>query len=417
MRRAAVVRGAAVLLVVVFASVAAAACGRDGDGETDGHGGGTSAGDPTSDTRAVGPDPPVALPAGEDLYQPPDSLGDGPAGSLVWYDESPSIGEARAWRTLARSSDGEGRTTWVTARVFRPVGPAPEGGFPVAVWAHGTAGLADQCAPSRSGALVPGITNLLLAGFVVVAPDGAGLGTPGSAAYLVGVSEGRAVLDSARMATQVPGADAGDDVALWGYSSGGQAVLFAAQQAAAYAPDLTILGTAAVAPVSDMARFAGVAAAFPFTFGYAFMTFGAWSDVYDVDLTTIFAPGAMSELPLLGEACAQEIAPHFALTPIEQLRVTDATVTAPWVDLMAQNSVGASAASGPVLLIQGTDDPIIDPASTDALAQRLCGVGVDVELRSVPGARHEVVFPTAPDVVAWFADRSAGVSAVSTCSP
>ena len=368
-------------------------------------------------TPAVVADPPVALPAGENLYQPPEALGDGPAGSLVWYDESPSIGEARAWRTLARSSDGEGEPTWLTVRVFRPVGPAPEGGFPVVVWAHGTAGLADQCAPSRSAALVPGISNLLVAGFVVVAPDGAGLGTPGPTAYLVGADEGHAVLDAARAATQVPGADAGSEVGLWGFSSGGQGALFAAHQAAAYAPELTILGTAAVAPVSDVARFAGVAANFPLTFGYAFMTFGAWSDVYGVDLTTIFAPGAMAELPLLEQACAQEIAPHFALTPIDQLSVADPTVTVPWVDLLAQNSVSASATSGPVLLIQGTDDPIIDPASTDALAEQLCGAGVDVELRSVPGARHEVVFPTALDVVAWFADRSDGVPATTTCAP
>lgn len=409
MQRAAVTRRVAVLLFLLLACASVAACGEDGAGD------GAAGTDATPDTTAPAAGPPVALPAGSDLYRPPAALVDGPVGSLVWYDESPTIGEARAWRTLARSSDGDGRPTWSTARVFRPVGPAPEGGFPVVVWAHGTAGIADRCAPSRSAALVPGISNLLGAGFVVVAPDGAGLGTPGPTAYLVGADEGRAVLDAARSATQVPGADAGSEVGLWGFSSGGQGALFAAQQAADYAPDLTILGTAAVAPVSDVARFAGVATAFPLTFGYAFMTFGAWQDVYDVDLATIFAPGAIAELPLLEQACAQEIAPHFALTPIDQLRVADPTVTDPWVELMQRNEIPAAVTSGPVLLIQGTADPIIDPASTDALAERLCGAGVDVELRSVPDARHEVVFPTAPDVVAWFADRSAGVPASTTC--
>ena len=405
MLRAAVIKAVA-LASAVAVVVGLAACGGDG-GSEDGDG-------RVAEDRSAS-SPPVALPEGEQLYEPPGGLREGPVGSLVWYEERPSVGEARAWRILARSSNGEGERTWATARVFRPVGPAPEGGFPVVVWVHGTAGLADRCAPSRSAGSVPGIGNLLAAGFVVVAPDGAGLGTPGPTAYLVGVDEGHAVLDAVRSATQVPGADAGTEVGIWGFSSGGQGALFAAQLAEEYAPELTILGTAAVAPVSDIARFAGVAANFPVTFGYAFMTFGAWREIYQADLSTIFAPDALAELPLLRQACADEISVHFALTPIDQIRAADPTVTDPWVDLLARNEVGAEATSGAVLLVQGTDDPIIDPASTDALAQRLCGGGVDVELRSVPGARHEVVFPTAPDVVAWFTDRFAGVPATSTC--
>ena len=329
MLRAAVMKAVALASVVALV-VGLAACGGDEDPASgDEHG--------AEDDTALGL--PTALPEGERIYQPPDALRDGPAGTLVWYDERPPIGQARAWRTLARSSDGDGGATWVTARVFRPLGAAPVGGFPVVVWAHGTAGPADQCAPSRSAAVIPGINNLLAAGFVVVAPDGAGLGTPGPAEYLVGDSEGRALLDAARMATQVPGADAGTEVAIWGFSSGGQGALFAAQMADEYAPELTILGTAAVAPVSDVARFAGVAANFPLTFGYAFMTFGAWRETYHADLSTIFAPGALAELPLLRQACANEISVHFALTPIEQTRAADPTVTHPWIDLLAPNQV------------------------------------------------------------------------------
>lgn len=399
--------GVVVGLVVALGAGGLAGCGSSGADRAD-------RADATSTTQA--PPPPAALPPGERIHRPPGDAGDGPPGSVLWYDESPPIGDARAWTVLGRSSNDDGDPTWATARVFRPVGPAPDDGFPVVVWAHGTAGLADACAPSRTAALVPAISNLLRAGFAVVAPDGAGLGTPGPAEYLVGGAEGRVVLDAARMARAVPGADAGREVAIWGYSSGGQAALFAAQMAEEYAPELTILGTAAVAPVSDVARFAGTAANFPLTFGYAFMAFGAWREVYGVDLTTIFAPGAISELPLLRQACAQEIAPHFALTPVDRLRAADPTVTEPWVSLMVENEVRGDATSGPVLLVQGADDPIIDPGSTEELARRLCGAGVDVELRLVAGGRHEVIFPTAPDVVEWFTDRSTGAPTASTCS-
>lgn len=399
-------RVALVLALVLVAGVAVA-CGDAGEGA----GGNDSS---VIDTSLGGA---VALPDGESIYRPPVEDREGPAGGLLWYEESPSIGDARAWRTLGRSTGEDGEATWVTARVFRPVGSAPEGGFPIVVWAHGTAGLADECAPSRLGASVPAVSDLLEAGFVVVAPDGAGLGTPGPAAYLVGASEGRAVLDAAHMAAQVPGADAGDDVALWGYSSGGQAVLFAAELAEDYRPELTILGTAAVAPVSDVARFAGVAANFPLLFGYAFMTFGAWHEVYGADLSTIFAAGALEQFPLLRQTCSNDVAVHFALTPIEELRVADPTITEPWAGLMARNEAGRAATSGPVLLVQGTDDPIIDPASTDELMQRYCSQGGQVELRVIAGARHEVVLPTAPDVIGWLADRSNGVPPSSTCTP
>lgn len=404
MRRSAVV-GAALVLALVPA-VTACGGGRDGDAGVD----------RTSATASTGP-PHEALPDGQDLYAPTDDLLAGPPGSLVWYEELPPIGAARAWRVLQRSTDGAGRPTWGTGLVFRPAADPPAGGFPVVVWAHGTAGLADQCAPSRAGAQVPAMNDLLQAGFVVVAPDGAGLGPPGPAEYLVGDAEGHALLDAARAAMRVPGADAGSEVALWGYSSGGQAVLFASQEADAYAPDLDVVGTAAVAPVSDLARFAGRASTLPLTFGYSFLTFGAWSELYDdADLATIFTPQVIGELPLLDEECATTIAPHFALTPLDQLRVADPEVTPPWPGLMAENSVDATAPEGPVLLVQGTEDPIIAPESTVALAARLCSTDATVELRPVPG-RHDVVLTQGAAIAAWFADRARGVPAADTCSP
>jgi alpha-beta hydrolase superfamily lysophospholipase len=41
-------------------------------------------------------------------------------------------------------------------------------------------------------------------------------------------------------------------VVLWGHSQGGQAVLFAAERSAEYAPELQVLGVAVAAPAADL---------------------------------------------------------------------------------------------------------------------------------------------------------------------
>lgn len=68
-----------------------------------------------------------------------------------------------------------------TALIFTPKTAAPAKGWPIVVWAHGTTGVADQCAPSRNALNIyiqAMIAQLLTAGYVVVAPDYEGLGEP-----------------------------------------------------------------------------------------------------------------------------------------------------------------------------------------------------------------------------------------------
>ena len=57
-----------------------------------------------------------------------------------------------------------GKETQATALVFTPEGTPPAKGWPIVAWAHGTTGVADQCAPSRN-ALNPFIRNMI-AGFL-----------------------------------------------------------------------------------------------------------------------------------------------------------------------------------------------------------------------------------------------------------
>jgi hypothetical protein len=55
--------------------------------------------------------------------------------------------------------------------------------------------------PDNAG-MIWGLADILAKGYVVVATDYPGLGTPGIHPYLIGISEARAVLDSVRARAQ-----------------------------------------------------------------------------------------------------------------------------------------------------------------------------------------------------------------------
>jgi pimeloyl-ACP methyl ester carboxylesterase len=142
---------------------------------------------------------------------------------------------------LYRSTGLYGEPIAVSGIVIIPASPVPPHGRPVVAWAHPTSGVWPRCAPSLAIFLfqqIQGLRNMLRIGYVVAATDYPGLGTAGPHPYLVGISEGRAVLDSVRAARALPEAHAGRRFAVWGHSQGGQAALYAGLLARGYAPEL-----------------------------------------------------------------------------------------------------------------------------------------------------------------------------------
>jgi len=109
----------------------------------------------------------------------------------------------RAFRILYTSTDGIGGTERVpvSGYVMIPAGTPPKGGWPVVIWAHGTTGVADVCAPSYRGLGKRDLAYMngwLGRGFLVVATDYQGLGTAGAHPYLLYRPEAYSLLDSAR---------------------------------------------------------------------------------------------------------------------------------------------------------------------------------------------------------------------------
>lgn len=152
-----------------------------------------------------------------------------------------------------------GKETLATSLIFVPKGTMPSGGWKVVVWAHGTTGVADQCAPSRNATNIyiqDMINKFLAAGYVVVAPDYEGLGEPSGRElhpFLNVKSEAYSITDAVVAARSYLASQGKVLSRQWvtvGHSQGGQAALGAAQYASR--AKLDYRGTVAVAPASNL---------------------------------------------------------------------------------------------------------------------------------------------------------------------
>jgi len=356
------------------------------------------------------------------FYQVPDPLPPGPPGALIRalpIAGSSQVPGSRAWAILYHSRDFDGRDVAVSGVVVAPPGAAPPQGRPVLVWGHGSSGLADRCAPSHSGVVgAPGswLAGLVLQDMVVAATDYQGLGTPGPARSLIGLSAGRAVLDVARAARGLDAAGTSGRVVLAGHSEGGHAVLWAAELARSYAPELQLLGVAATAPGAELATTLKLSRFRPaaITSG-AMLIVAAWSDAYRVPPEEVLTPAGRRALDRVRSTCLEELASDPA-TPV--VRPSDLLATRPWPGLLARNTPGHAATPAPILIGQGTDDEVVVPAATRALVQRLCHAGDTVELRSYRGAGHfDIPEVASADLIGWTGDRLAGRRPRSSCQP
>lgn len=332
---------------------------------------------------------------------------------------------ANAYRVLYRSIGLKGEPIAVSGVVIVPANPPPAAGRPIVVWAHPTSGIIPRCAPSLANFFfeqVQGLRDMVRHGYVVAATDYPGLGTSAPHPYLVGVSEGRAVLDIARAARSLTSSDASRTVALWGHSQGGQAVLYAAELAHSYAPDLDIVGVAAAAPATDLGTLMRDDLATSGGKNLLAMTLWSWNRVFGAPIDKVVVPAAMPEVDKLANDCLEsivDIEPRAAVGKQLQkqfLSVSDLTALEPWRTLLAENTVGTLPPEIPVFLAQGAKDATVDPPVTAAYFKRLCAAGSKVTMRILPKAGHAVIaMQSATTAVSWIADRFAGAAPASDC--
>lgn len=361
------------------------------------------------------------------FYTMPSPLPEGVPGELIRSEQvfGAPFGTT-AWRVIYHSRDLAGRDIPVSGVVIVPSGPAPVGGRTVVAWAHPTTGAAQNCAPSLAKdpfQLIEGMHLLLDAGFAIAATDYPGLGVAGESSYLLGVPESNSVLDSVRAARQIQDVHANTNVLLWGHSQGGQAALFAAQRAREYSPELHLEGVALAAPAADLRalmtanlnNISGVTITSYAVTAYevAYAQRDPSSQIDDI----LTAKGA-DATPAMAALCliTQTAQIHAIATPLIGSYVTsDPSTTAPWEELLTENSAGGSPINVPIFIGQGLADKLVDPASTRSFVTGLCAAGEHVSFHEYPGVDHTfAAYASLPALAVWLADVAVGKKP-STC--
>jgi fermentation-respiration switch protein FrsA (DUF1100 family) len=322
-------------------------------------------------------------PAGTAFYKPPSKLPSA-HGAAIWtrsYSGPAALKGGRNTLLLYRSTSLDGKATAVSGVLTVPKGKAPKKGWPIVSWAHGTTGIADECAPSRGGDNGgydhPLLQRWVKAGYAVVQTDYEGLGTPGDHPYLVGASEGRGVLDAV-LAARAADPEIGKRFAISGHSQGGQAALFAAALAPKWTPSLKLVGTVAFAPVSHLSTQAQALSALSTTSltGLAAMILRG-VDIANpgLNLSSILTPRAAALYPQTLTQCLADLdkPSSFGGVPADQLVQPGADIQPLVSALVADDDPDSLTIRTPLQIEQGTADTTVFPAFTDSLVGELKG--------------------------------------------
>jgi alpha-beta hydrolase superfamily lysophospholipase len=209
---------------------------------------------------------------------------------------------------------------------------------------------------------------------------------------------------------------------VWGHSQGGGAALWTGQLAPTYAPDVNVIGVAALAPASNLTGLVSNLDAVPGGSIFASYVFDSYSAVCpDVRYDDYIRPQART---LVHEMATRCLAKPSALVSVVESLVVDGPIFA--TD-PSTGALGARLAENvpdgdipaPLFLGQGAADSLVLPAAQREYVAARCAAGQPLEYREYEWRDHvplvEPDSPLVPDLFAWTEARLAGDAPVSTC--
>lgn len=330
---------------------------------------------------------------------------------------------AKGWRILYITMRG-GIRALASAVVVLPEGSGTA--RPIIAWAHGTTGIVAGCAPSvldKPFDNVPDIAAVVREGWAYVGTDYPGLGTGGGHAYLVGADAARAVLDSVRAARQLKDTNLGDRVVVWGHSQGGNSALWTGIRAIEFAPELQLIGVAALAPASDLKGLVQASKSGMFGKIVSSYVIAAYAQAYQdvkvddyVGFGSRIIAGDMSKRCVAGYQTLFSVLETFLL-PAEGIFRKDPT-SGPLGTRLGENTP-TNIVPAPLLIAQGEIDDLVLPEVQKRYVNARCSAGQRIDFRTYPGRDHVSVVapdsPLAPELIQWTRDRVEGKPARNTC--
>lgn len=372
------------------------------------------------------------------FYETPNPLPAGKPGDIIRQEkfETPNVPEnADMYRVLYRTEDQTGKPRVSGAFIVVPKGEAPAGGRKVLAWAHGTTGMGDACAPSRTQDpinVIPWINEAIDRGYVVTATDYAGLGTEGTQMYLIGQDEARDVVNSVRMARNFPGSHAGKTYGVFGHSQGGHSSLWTGHVGPEYAPELDLVGVAAAAPAAELiplveAQWNQMAA---WVIGPEVLT--SFGERYPgLPTEGIVTQAGLNDTPSMAEECINDAAidamideklgrKFFESNPLDN---------AEWRRVLEAESVKPLPKSMPALMIQSVNDGVVTPNSNSYLQTQWCKAGSELQsdwlgplagttppIKLNPMTHMVTGIASGPLALSWMYQRFEGAPVVNNCN-
>lgn len=380
-------------------------------------------------------DPP--FPSDDAFYEPPSPLPAGNPGDII--SSRPSrftldpigkvpVADVSSTQVVYRSTDALGQPMAVTGTVLVPTRPwTGLGRRPLVSWAVGTRGVGDDCAPSYTlsqGADYEGlfIKAAIDQGWAVAISDYQGLGTPGLHTYMVGPSQGRAVLDMARAAQRLPGSglSSSTPVGLMGYSQGGGAAGWAAELESSYAPELDVKGSVLGGVPGDLtatAAFLDGSLAVAFALMAAIGLDAAYPEL---NLEQYLNPRGQALIDSSQDLCLVDVDGFATLIDVAFTSIDDYTTTNPldtpaWQARLEGTKLGKVKPSAPVFQYHGIVDEIVPYPQAAQLRRTWCNKGASVTWTPLPGEHLLGMVEGAPLGVPWMAARFAGIPTWGNC--
>jgi len=315
--------------------------------------------------------------------------------------------------------------TSVTGTVFAPKSQAPEEGWPIITFGHGSAGIQSDCAPSLSpnlmGLAAP-VAQLVQAGYVVVLPDYQGLGNDKFySPYLEPKTAGYNMIDAVRAAQKLVPNTSERWIAA-GFSQGAQAAWAANELALTYGKGLKLLGSVALAPPLDLTFIADTAAAGGLDKDqepiYLDLLASLKNSYPDFDLDD-YRHGVVKDRwdGLLQCDVVDQVDRDKAFDQItpDDLRPNSAAATDALRNRLQQMSLPQQKATAPMLVVYGGKDPIISVEATSGALAAACRMGDVIDIRLQPDKGH-----TDLDIgvaVPWIAERFQDQPVTNSCVP